>query len=73
MLWYADLESVAAFFLMKDFEVVKWENFEYDVRRDYVELVYGPIVVELHRKWITCNPSTYVRWYMRLEQLYLTW
>ena len=67
MLWYADLEDMIAFFLMKGFEVVKWESSDYDVRRDYVELIYGPIIVELHRKWATCNPSTYVRWYIRLD------
>jgi|GEM_PF-5990916 len=64
MLWYTDLENVAAFLLMKGFEVVKWESSDYGIRRDYVEFMNGT-VVELYRRWATYNPSTYVRWYTK--------
>jgi len=60
---YADLEYMVAFLLMKGFEVVVWENFYDDVRRDYTKLMYGIIIIELHRRWVTCNPPTYMEWY----------
>jgi len=63
MLRYVDLEYMALLLLARGFRVIDYWSLYNGVRRDYIKLVRGVIVIELHRRWVTINPPTYIEWY----------